>query len=147
MIHEGGRQRKKEAAAAAAIAAAEKTKTEDGNVTSAERLVSDERVTSGERVTNDEVDDAAVETVSSPKTELCDAVVKPLSSSPAAAAPVAASATCLVYSCSFAGCCQTFKRPGQLHRHEEKHAGPGMYALPHVYCVPGQRSLSSFRSR
>jgi len=155
MIHEGGRLRKKEAAAAAAAAAVAgddddgvKTEVDDGTVTPAGRT---------ERAASDVVDDV-VETLSSSAAAVQpteqDALVEmseSLSSAAAADAhphPAAAAAggggggaVRPVYSCSFAGCCQRFRCPGQLLRHEEKHAGPGMsltrYIVGRVRCRLG----------
>ena len=118
MIHEGGRLRKREAAAAAAGDAdddGEKMKMYDEHVTAA--------AGGTEGVESGDVDSEAVSSQHA-------AVELPQSSLPAQtdSHPAAdAGPVRRVYSCSFAGCCHKFKRPGQLHRHEEKHAGPGAF--------------------
>ena len=163
MIHEGGRLKKLEAAAAAATAAAAsaaaaadaavatndvdevKTKLDDDKVTSAER---------SEVATSEVVNEDVVKTTSSlsqvTEVPVAPAVDVDMSSSSSSAADAAvhphthphprlhpatgASAVRQVYSCSFVGCAQTFKRAGQLHRHEEKHAGPGtLHSFNQIY--------------
>ena len=146
MIHEGGRLRKKQAAAAAANNAdGEKTKVDDEvdrSVDRAERLESEVVQTVSSLPHNtlhrDQLSagpEAGAHTHPGP-----EAAARPHPGPEAAAYPhphpdaVAAASTVAIagvvhrsYSCSFTGCCQTFKRPSQLQRHEEKHAGPGTH--------------------
>ena len=128
MIHEGGRLRKKEAAVAAA-ASAEKTKPAEETATNAssERLTSSAVDETGSLSELTQLHDAAVNHDQSPPPSL-PADAPPIVSA-AVAAPTAARP---IYSCSFAGCRQTFKRPGLLHRHEEKHATPGTLYIGQV---------------
>jgi len=125
MIHEGGRLRKREAAAAAANDAAaaavgyaddgEKIKTCDEDGTAAADRTEPEE--------SDGIDNEAIVSSQHAVVEMgAETDAHSAADAAADAGPVRQ-----VYTCSFAGCSHKFKRPGQLHRHEEKHAGPGTF--------------------
>jgi len=121
MIHEGGRLRKK-------LAAVERLKVNEENVTPAGNT--DDPMTSLQSYSAAPVEMDGSTSVSAPATRSASSAPPAgstssvLTASSASSAPAAGSAR-VVYSCSFSGCCQTFKRVEQLHRHEERHAGPG----------------------
>lgn len=156
MVHEGGRLHKKETTAvpcttitatgtSTMTTTTTTTSTTTSTTTATTTDVGDDYIAAeSEKLPSDDVIESGASSQLNPSCEVFPEVDQPVAASASSSSSVALPTTTTitdaatqpdagvsirqVYTCSFSGCSHTFKRPGQLHRHEEKHAGPGLYA-------------------